>query len=340
MTQPAAFNESATERLQKFLAETNGENFGGIAPLTPDASTREYFRIGWANKTAIACVYSEPFVTSDQSYLDVTALFRAAELPVAEVLAADGALGVIVHEDFGDRVLRSVLEAASEAERENLIDDAVRLIARIQAATAKAFEIDSIAARLAFDEEKLGWELNFFTAHYFGSLRGEVLLDTDAAALRKELAEVAQELAARPHVLCHRDFHAANLMLDAANRLVIIDHQDARMGAASYDLVSLLLDRVSAPPAPAWIREKISLLLAERQNLNLAAIDADEFAGEFELMTVQRCLKAIGTFSFQTAVRGKKGYTQFINPMFLIVLQTAERLDRFPVLQKIIRERI
>jgi hypothetical protein len=56
-------------------------------------------------------------------------------------------------------------------------------------------------------------------------------------------------------------------------------------------------------------------------------------------MTIQRCLKAIGTFSFQTAVRNRPGYVQYIEPMFRVVLRAAENLGRFPHLQKIIRER-
>ena len=42
-------------------------------------------------------------------------------------------------------------------------------------------------------------------------------------------------------------------MIDYQENLRIIDHQDARIGAASYDLVSLLLDRVSEIPSTDWL---------------------------------------------------------------------------------------
>ena len=58
-------------------------------------------------------------------------------------------------------------------------------------------------------------------------------------------------------------------------------------------------------------------------------------------MTVQRGLKAIGTFSYQTAVCGRAAtYAQFIKPTFQIVLQAAEWLERFPALRKAITERL
>jgi hypothetical protein len=56
---------------------------------------------------------------------------------------------------------------------------------------------------------------------------------------------------------------------------------------------------------------------------------------------VQRCLKAVGTFSYQTAVLGRgETYAQFINPMFEIVVQAAEWLGRFPLLCSTLRERM
>lgn len=338
MSSTTTFSAPAVSRLETFLQKRSGAFFGQIQPLTPDASTREYFRVAWNGaQTAIACVYQESFDPREQNYLDVTNLLMRAGLPVAEVYDFDGGLGVIVHEDFGDRILRRVLETVSSDERERLIDEAIVLIAEIQAASEQARASNSVAARLAFDFEKLNWELEFFQKHYFESLRGEKLPDEIAGFLTNELQIVARELAARPRVLTHRDFHAANLMIDASNRLRIIDHQDARMGAASYDLVSLLLDRIEAAPAEDWIRAKQFFFLNARERINLPALDFAEFETEFRLQTIQRCLKAIGTFSFQTAVRGKTGYAQFIEPMFAVVLEAAEKLNRFPVLQRIVK---
>ena len=64
-------------------------------------------------------------------------------------------------------------------------------------------------------------------------------------------------------------------------------------------------------------------------------------AREFRLMTVQRGLKATGTFAYQSAVAGRgELYRQFIRPTLQIVLQAAEWLNRFPVLQAAIRTRL
>ena len=308
--------------------------------LTPDASTRLYFRIPWQRGTAVASVYPEPFDADVHPFLEITRLFTEANLPVPLIHEIEAAQGIIIQEDLGDRQLYNLYATASEDEVEAHKEQAISLIAEIQAATDLAVALHSIASKLAFYEAKLAWELAFFFEHYFGSLRGEKLTHPQAAELKAEMNDIAADLAKRPRVLCHRDYHSSNLILDRGNQLRIIDYQDARMGPASYDLVSLLLDRQTGSPSMAEVRAHRLFFLEERR-LGLPAIDPDEFAHEFRLMTVQRNLKAIGTFSYQTAIMGRGAtYARFIQPMFLITLQAAEWLDRFPTLQRAIKSRL
>jgi aminoglycoside/choline kinase family phosphotransferase len=335
----SASQYSVSERLQSFL-ESQGIENPLVVPLTPDASTRSYFRIPWKNGKAVAAVYQEAFDPDFHPYLDVTRLFLESGIPVPEIYAVDGPHGIIVQEDLGERQLFRVYEQATDEECDEYKEKAIGLIAQIQNATERAYA-NSIAGRLAFDEAKLSWELDFFVEHYFGSLRGEKLRHAEAAELKAELNDLAAELSAAPRVLCHRDFHAANLMVDSKNRLRVVDHQDARMGPASYDLVSFLLDRQPSPPSLAEVRAYRLLLLEERRAYGLPALDPDEFAREFRLMTIQRGLKATGTFSYQTAVAGRGAYYEhFIEPTLLIVMQAVEWLERFPTLRRMIGERI
>jgi len=312
-----------------------------VVALTPDASTRKYYRVGWKKGTAVAAVYAEAFDPEFHPYLDVTRLFLDCDIPVPEIYAVDGNAGIIVQEDLGDRQLFHIYDDESEDLCDEYKEKAITLIAKIQKATDRAYETNSIASRLAFDEAKLSWELDFFFDHYFGSLRGENLRHAEVAELKAELNDIAAELAAAPRVLCHRDYHASNLMIDNKKHIRVVDHQDARMGPASYDLVSFLLDRQPCPPSLAELRGHRLFFLEQRRLLGLGAIDPDDFALEFRLMTIQRGLKATGTFSYQTAVCGRGAvYQHFIQPTLEIVLQTAEWLERFPTLRRMLKERI
>ena len=95
--------------------------------------------------------------------------------------------------------------------------------------------------QLAFDVEKLGFELHFFRTHFVEGHRGYALPAELSTALDEECAAVIGALASEPRVLCHRDYHSRNLMVQHG-RLCVIDFQDARLGPDTYDLVSLLRD--------------------------------------------------------------------------------------------------
>jgi len=326
------------ERLRRYLT-SRGIPFEAVS-LNADASTREYFRISGESGTAVACVYPEKFDPAEQTYLDVTRLLASGGLPVAEIYDIDSENGLIVQEDLGDSILREVLLDAETDRRSRLLDEAISMIARIQTVTDRAFATGSVASRLKFDKEKLRWELDFFKQHFFGTYLRTALSHEGDAAVSGEFDVIASELESFASVLCHRDFHAANLMIDPAGRMRIIDHQDARIGSPTYDLVSLLLDRITEPPSREWLAEKRRYFLDMRTKFGLPSLDEEDFANEFRLQTIQRCLKAAGTFSFQSVNRGKGYFVPFIKPMLRISLRAAESLGRFPHLRRVLSKHI
>lgn len=315
-----------------------------LQPLTPDASTRKYYRVARAaqpHETFIISLYPTPFNPQDNSYLDVTRLFEQAQLPVPRVLDAAGTEGIILQEDLGDTSLTQFFSDAEESNDEagaaTMMRRALELIARIQAATPLAYEMESVASHLAFDEDKLMWELNYFFDHFFGSYGQRQFAPDEEAAIKRDLQAIAAELAARPRVLTHRDYHGMNLMVDRQGALRIIDHQDARMGPATYDLVPLLVERRLHPVDEHWVAAQQADFLRVQRELGLPQIEADELRYEFNLMTVQRQLKALGTFSYQTAVVGRGvAYENYIAPAIATVLRAigAPGMKEYPALRK------
>jgi aminoglycoside/choline kinase family phosphotransferase len=228
------------------------------------------------------------------------------------------------------------LDRGDDKGAEEMMRRAIELIAQIQATTQTAFEMNSISSRLAFDEDKLSWELNYFFDHFFGGLKQRAFEAEEAEAIKLDLQAIAAELAARPRMLTHRDYHGMNLMVDARGALRIIDHQDARMGPTTYDLVPLLLERRLQPVDESWVEEHQRFFLNARAKLGLPRIEAEEFEYEFHLMTAQRQLKAIGTFSYQTAVVGRgEFYQKYIEPSIATVLRAMAKagMKEYPALR-------
>jgi aminoglycoside/choline kinase family phosphotransferase len=146
---------------------------------------------------------------------------------------------------------------------------------------------------------------------------------------------IVQELAAEPRVLCHRDYHSRNLMLHDGS-LYIIDFQDARMGPDTYDLVSLLRDSY-VDLAAAQVDELVAYFLALRAGPAGVSPDAAaEYRRRFDVMALQRNLKALGTFGYQTVTRGNPVYIQYMPRTLNYVRANLARHLRFGRLHELL----
>jgi aminoglycoside/choline kinase family phosphotransferase len=130
------------------------------------------------------------------------------------------------------------------------------------------------------------------------------LSDAEQAMLERSFGLLADAALAQPRVFVHRDYHSRNLLQTPENNPGILDFQDAVLGPVSYDLVSLLRDCYVRWPEEAqrdWVMGYV-----ERSALR--GTDRATFWRDFELMGVQRHLKASGIFARLRHRDGKPGY--------------------------------
>lgn len=320
---------SAESRVREFLVAWRRRAVGDVSilPLSGDASTRRYFRIVEGVRSYVLALYPEPFVPEGHPFLEVRELLHGYGLPVPGIVGVDGAKGAVLQEDLGDSTLQEVLRGASEERRAELYAEAVEAVTILQKEAA-AGPRRSACFDVAFDIEKLSWELHYFQKHFLEGHRQRELTVEDRATLSESFHLLCQDIASWPRVLCHRDFHSRNLMLHRG-RLVWIDFQDARMGPATYDLASLLRD--AYVDVPEELREE----LAERFRQRAVPGEPRElFRRRFELMCVQRTLKALGTFGYMASVRGNPVYLPYI-PRTLA--HARRNLARYPELERLWR---
>ena len=321
--------EGALALIREYVSEKHPEGVDkvSVVPLSGDASTRRYYRLENGARSFVLALYPEPFLPEELSYLAVHALLESYELPVPATVDVDGGRGIVLQEDLGTRTLQDDLKDASEARREALYREAVDEIARLQMKAAQGSQkLDCF--RIAFDIEKLSWELHYFLKHFVEGHRASDLTVEDRATLSEAFHELSREIASWPRVLCHRDYHSRNLM-PHAERLYWIDFQDARMGPSTYDLASLLRDAYVDVP------EALQEDLKERFRQTAAPDEPREvFRRRFDLMCVQRNLKALGTFGYMATVRHNPVYLPYI-PTTLA--HARHNLSRYPGLERLWR---
>ena len=311
----------ASAAVAEYLTRTQVES-PRVVPLTGDASDRKYFRIlPRTGAPFVISVYSAPFDYSRLPFVNTAALFAAMPVPVPRILGHAEDLGVLALEDLGDVTLQAHLGAAPPGRHAALYRRAVAFIEVIQRRGRELASPSFIPYGIAFDVEKLTWEMEFFVKHFLEAYRGVTWRSGERDSLRAECATIVEELAAEPRVLCHRDYHSRNLMLHR-DTLCIIDFQDARLGPDTYDLVSLLRDSY-VDLAEGVVDDLIAYFLALQQRTP----DAVEFRRRFDLMALQRNLKALGTFGYQTTARRNPVYIQYI-PRTLSYART--NLHKYP----------
>jgi N-acetylmuramate 1-kinase len=133
-------------------------------------------------------------------------------------------------------------------------------------------------------------------------------------ALRAEFAAMWRDLVGKttiaPRTWVLRDYHSPNLIwlerrTDIA-RVGIIDFQDAMLGPAAYDLVSLLQD------ARIDVAEQLELALLTRyikaRRTADPSFDPASFAELYAIMSAQRNTKLLGTFARLNRRDGKPQY--------------------------------
>jgi aminoglycoside/choline kinase family phosphotransferase len=318
-------------RLAQYLAEQHltGQTLK-VMPLTGDASDRRYFRVLLKDrKPIVLALHAGAIDYHAMPFVSIARLLSEVPVPVPKILHHSDPLGVLGLEDLGDVTLQAHLGAATPAEHAALYRQAVTFIARMQQ-RGEALRSDTYPPyRVAFDVEKLTWELEFFVKNYLLAYKGAAPTDAQRDALREEWSAIVDELAAEPRVLCHRDYHSRNLMLHAGS-LYIIDFQDARMGPDTYDLVSLLRDSY-VDLTPQQVDELIAFFLALK-----GRSDESEFRRRFDLMALQRNLKALGTFGYMTTSRNNTVYIQYIPRTVAYVKANLAKYPRFDRLRSLI----
>jgi aminoglycoside/choline kinase family phosphotransferase len=302
-----------------------------VVALTGDASDRRYYRIvPRQGASFVLSVHASTFDVASLPFVNIAGLFAAMPVRVPRILGEAGDLGVLALEDLGDITLQARLGAASAAERAALFREAVELIEIIQRRGQDLAGPGFLPYAVAFDVEKLTWEMNFFVKHFLEAYSGVSLMPADREELDLELSRVVAELAAEPRVLCHRDYHSRNLMLRNGH-LHVIDFQDARMGPDTYDLASLLRDSYVYLP-----ESMVNSLIDEYLRLTGRSSEVESFRRRFDLMALQRNLKALGTFGYQTTARGNPVYVQYIPRTLSYVRENLEKYDRFGGLREVL----
>jgi aminoglycoside/choline kinase family phosphotransferase len=201
-----------------------------------------------------------------------------------------------------------------------LYREAIRLLLDIQFAGPSRASIPIEGFSLAFDYEKLNWEVNFTIEHFYEIHLKRDFDPCDRQTLTKGFDLICNTLANEPRVFTHRDYHSRNIMVipnesDGTERFSAIDFQDARMGCPQYDLASLLRDSYYQLDE-FRIARLLDYYMDEYEKRAHVKLDRPHFIKIFDWMSIQRNFKAIGSFASFLNLRGNPAYLKYVGNTF------------------------
>ena len=304
--------EQLTHWLQQQLAS---EDFT-IEPASADASFRRYFRVSVQGNTHIA-MDAPPDKEDSHPFVRIAGYLVAMQINAPRVLAENFTDGFFLLSDLGHKHYLAVLNPHNAGK---LYGDAMQALLTMQQKGAVY-----LRGLPPYDHDLLLREMNLFRDWYLTTHLGMSLSAAQHAILDETCAFLAEQALAQPKVFVHRDYHSRNLMYLQApgHNPGVLDFQDAVAGPLTYDLVSLLRDcYIEWPRAQVqdWVKEYHGKL----HDAGLfRAVSLEQFIRWFDLMGIQRQLKASGIFARLNHRDGKPGYLNDIPRTLGYILQVA-----------------
>lgn len=308
------------QRLIQWLSSLYSSNIKLIS-VSGDASFRKYYRFNYTGQSLIV-MDSSPELENNQPFIDVSGLLKEYALHVPHILHQDMEQGFFVISDLGDRLLLDELNADSV---DHFYPLAFEEIIKLHTVDTKSLP--------KYDSALLQREMQLFSDWYLTKHKNINLSAQAQTSLSNTYELLEQNALDQPQVFVHRDYHSRNLMIVDEHTLGIIDYQDAVLGPITYDLVSLLRDcYIDWPPTKIeeWLQLFLSKLPAEQQ------VDFAQFSRWFDLMGVQRHLKAVGIFCRLNYRDNKPAYLNDIPRTMNYLLQVSKQYDELQPLHQLL----
>ncbi len=292
-----------------------------------DASFRRYFRIKTPEGSFVV-MDAPPDKENTENFIRVAELLAQIKVNVPIIFQQNTVEGFLLLEDFGSQCFLDQLTLENATALYSSAFDALLLM---QSQTS--IEHCDLPA---YNEALLQRELGIFEEWFLHEC-----LDTPIPAeIWAHLSEVLINSALdQPRVCVHRDYHSRNLMFLTDDSPGIIDFQDAVIGPITYDLVSLLRDcYISWSPEliERWRNDYYQRLVG----LDLIAVSPEQFKRWFDLMGLQRHLKAIGIFSRLHLRDGKSTYLNDIPRTLTYVLAVCADYPELSAFSDFLQEQV
>jgi aminoglycoside/choline kinase family phosphotransferase len=292
-----------------------------LQQLHGDASARSYYRL--TNSEGGIVMDASKAKESVPVFIGVGQRLMDAEVRIPTIKSYDLDKGFVFLEDIGSTHLLD--KCVEGVDARPYYDKAIETLVQLQTTSSKGLK--------PYDQGFLLEEMNLMTEWYLKAYLGTTLECLEGRMLLESFSLIAKEVLSQPQgIFVHRDYHARNLMIDSSGEIVVIDFQDAREGALTYDLVSLLRD--------AYVkldRRELRRLILLFKELKGIKVDDETFMRWFDFTGLQRHIKILGIFARLALRDGKMKYLQDIPQTLKYILEVGQQYPELDALISLLK---
>ena len=300
-------------------------------PASADASFRRYFRLR-TDKESFIAMDAPPEQEDCKPFIRIAGFLEAMQLNAPRILEANLDDGFLLLTDLGPTQYLEKLQNDPDA-AVPLYKNALQALNLLQ---DRGVAYQSLLPQ--YDAGMLAFEMSLFRTLLCEKHLGIEFSDDDEAQWRRSCDMLVSSALDQPQVFVHRDFHSRNLMACEENYPGILDFQDAVEGPITYDLVSLLKDCYVRWPQ-AQVAEWAHSFYRNNDASTQKLIDESQFMRSFDLMGVQRHLKAAGIFARLNHRDGKPGYMADVPRTLSYIVELGPRHDALGFLVELLESR-
>ncbi|MCL6415556.1 phosphotransferase [Aestuariirhabdus sp. Z084] len=304
----------------QFIAQ-HGWGKADVQVLAADASFRCYFRL---HQGTSGCLLMDapPPQEDIRPFIQIANHLIRLGFRAPRVFDSDVEQGFALLEDFGDETFSRLLsKGESEAA---LYSMAVELLIRLHN------NPDSHQIELPeYDHQALLHEALLLVQWYYPALAGTPCPQEAVEQYREAWLDCFALLEGQAPALVLRDFHVDNLMRIEGEgegaECGLLDFQDALLGNAAYDLMSLLED------ARRDVTPQLQTRLLEQYLAARPELDAKQFMSSYRVLAAQRHAKVAGIFVRLMVRDGKSVYLQHIPRVVALLMRNLQSDELLPV---------
>ncbi|MGJ8690931.1 MAG: aminoglycoside phosphotransferase family protein [Thalassotalea sp.] len=316
-----------------------------VEALTGDAGFRRYFRLNFPEISLIA-VDAPPDKSNNNAFVEIAKALALQGILVPEVQHYDEQQGFLVIADLGstllsDKVLsENVLSDKNHAEQASADNSQLFYRKAIDSLlTISAIQSLEHYCLPVYDRDFIATELAIFPEWLLSKHLNLQLSVSEQQQLTQCFELLIANALAQPQCFMHRDFHSRNLMLTDSDKIAVIDFQDAVIGPITYDIVSLLRDCYIKWP-PTLVDELFSYFQQQIESRLKQKISPEQWQRWFDLMGMQRHIKASGIFARLYHRDNKSGYLQDIPLTLTYLVDMGEKYPELGFIAQLVTEKV